>query len=181
MLIKTNNDFNTKLMFRLEQNRFYGSEDDLVKAFVKLFKDEGLEFGDKLIIGEYYEQVSIPEIGRRSDLIIKCGNSRLINIEFKLVDYSCVFSQATDHMRWADYSYVCLPMNSMRMIPQYFISNLVEKGIGLIVGNGSTFYEVFRARHITYKMGKIKDFRLNVLNRINKKAKDAKGSPSLFD
>lgn len=168
-------------MFKLYENRFFGSEDDLVKAFISKYKNRDISFGDKFIRGEYFEQIRIPEVRRVSDLVVKCEKSRLINIEFKLSDYACVMRQAKDHLRWADYSYICAPINSLEIFPQSFVLELIERGIGLIVGNEKTFVEVFRAKHNTYKKGKVKEFRLNVLNRINKKAKDAKGNPSLFD
>ena len=156
-------------MIWLHKNNFKGSEDDLVKSFLRIFKDESFLFGDKYIKGECYEQIRVPEIGRRSDLIIKCGDRRLINIEFKLRDHNYVLKQAKDHLHWADYSYICMPMNHLSFLYQGFFLELIESGIGLMVGNDDTFIQVLRAKHNTYKKGKDKQFRLNVLNRLVKK------------
>ena len=153
-------------MFLLQKSIFYGSEDDLVKSFIKKCKDETLIFGNNRIKGEYYEQIRVPEIGRVSDLIIKCGDRRLINIEFKLSDHNYVLKQAKDHLYWADYSYICMPIDHLAYLPQGYFLELIKKGIGFIAGNDDTFIQVLRARHNTYKKGKDKQFRLNVLNRL---------------
>lgn len=144
---------------------FWGSEDEFVKLFISKYKNEQLLFGSELVKGEYFEQIRIPEVGRVSDLIIQC-NRRLINIEFKLGDWNCVLHQAKDHLKWADYSYVCVPTNYLTGFPQSFCLELLSNGIGLIVGDRNTFTEIFRAKHNTYKTKKIKEFRLKVLSRI---------------
>ncbi|WP_272152127.1 hypothetical protein [Tenacibaculum aiptasiae] len=156
-------------MFRLKENTFWGTEDELVKTFIKKFNGKELRFGENLIGANYYEQIRINEIGRISDLIVECG-SRLINIEFKLIDYGCVFEQSKDHLKWADYSYVCMPANALRVCPNYFMKGLFELGIGLIAGTPNTFIEVIRARHNTYKNMKTKEIR----NIVNRKVRDAK-------
>lgn len=79
-------------MFRLQENRFTGSEDTLVKLFIETYKDTELAFGDGWEKGQFYEQVRVPEIGRVSDLVIVC-QSRLINVEFKLRDWNCLLNQ----------------------------------------------------------------------------------------
>ena len=160
--------FLIKFMIVVE-NPFWGYEDQLVKKFISKYKNKELLFGSELVKGEYFEQIRVPEIGRVSDLIIKCGK-RLINVEFKLTDWACVLQQAKDHLKWADYSYVCLPSNQMTHFPQSFCLQLIENGIGLIIGDNNTFTEVFRAKHNTYKSKKIKSFRLNVIERINFKS-----------
>jgi len=156
-------------MFRLKENRFIGSEDDLVKSFIEKFKDEGLIFGQHTFKGEYFEQIRIKEIGRVSDLIIKVGDSRLINIEFKLGDWNCLLNQAKDHLKWADYSYACVPINWLRVFPRQFCKSILENKIGLLVGSEDTFIEVFRAKHNTYSSGKSKELRNKVLNDLKKK------------
>lgn len=153
-------------MFKLYENRFTGSEDTLVKSFIEKYKDQELDFGNTWVKGKYYEQVRIREINRISDLIVRCGDSRLINIEFKLGDWHCVLQQAIDHLKWCDYSYVCVPVNYLRVFPQRFCNELLDKRIGLIVGTSQTFFEVFRAKHNTYKAGKSKELRLKVLNHL---------------
>lgn len=156
----------TDIVFRLPENNFFDSEDDLVKAFIEKFRDVDILFGEIGIKGKYYEQIRIPEIGRVSDLIIRCGDSRLINIEFKLKDYLCVMKQATDHLKWADYSYICVPINALRTFPQTFVPRIVEANIGLLVGDGEVFVELIRAKHNTYKAAKDKNIRRKVLETL---------------
>lgn len=158
-------------MFRLHENRFTGVEDTLVKSFIDKYKDYELDFGDNSDTGAFYEQVRVPEIGRISDLVIICQH-RIVNIEFKLGDWKCLLSQSIDHLKWCDYSYVCVPINCLRMYPQVFCEELLKNGIGLIVGSNDTFIEVFRARHNTFKNGKDKSLRSKVFSRI--------GEPNLF-
>jgi len=156
-------------MFRDYSDVFEGSEDDMVKMFIKKFIDRELIFGDKWIRGKYYEQVSVLEVGRVSDLIVMCGSRRLINIEFKLKNYSCVFQQAKDHLKWCDYSYICIPFDLLIWIPRSFIKDVLEAGIGLLAATKTTFIEVFRARHNTYKSGKSKTLRTKVFIRLQSK------------
>ena len=151
-------------MFYLSQNIFRGSEDELVKSFIKTFTNQPLIFGENYIEPDFYEQIRVPEIGRVSDLIVHCGDSRLINIEFKLTHYTHVLQQAKDHLKWADYSYICMPFAPF--MPPYFFKDLIDSGIGFIIADSSTFIQVFKARHNTYKNGKMKQFRTNVLDRI---------------
>lgn len=153
-------------MFRLLENKSYQYEDDLVKAFIEKFKDQELNFGNDWVKGEFFEQVRVPEIGRISDLVVCCGERRLINIEFKLGDYACLENQCIDHLKWADYSYACVPINWLRIYPQSFCESLLRRGIGLIVGSKDTFIEVFRAKHNTYKAGKSKELRTKVYRTI---------------
>lgn len=151
------------------ENPYWGYEDTFVKMFIAKYKDREFLFGHDLVKGEFYEQIRVPEIGRVSDLIIKLGR-RLVNIEFKLSDWSCVLQQGKDHLAWADYSYVCVPTNYLTSFPQKFCLELLNNGIGLIVGDKNTFTEIFRAKHNTYKNGKNKAYRTKVLERINNKS-----------
>lgn len=153
-------------MFRLPEYNFFESEDDLVKAFIEKFRDVDILFGEIGILAKFYEQIRIPEIGRVSDLILRCGDSRLINIEFKLHDYLCVIEQATDHLKWADYSYICVPINALRTFPLTFVSRITDANIGLIVGDGDVFIELIRAKHNTFKAGKQKKIRRKVLETL---------------
>ena len=115
-------------MFRLHENRFTGVEDTLVKSFIDKYKDYELDFGDNSDTGAFYEQVRVPEIGRISDLGIMCQH-RVVNIEFKLGDWKCLLSQSIDHLKWCDYSYVCVPINWLRMYPQVFYEEILKNGI----------------------------------------------------
>lgn len=153
-------------MFRLRENAWTGTEDQMVKLFIEKYKETDLIFGHDFIRGKYYEQVHVPEINRRSDLVI-VAEKRLINIEFKLGDHKCLMKQAEDHMRWADYNYVCVPINFLRIYPVRFVPKLLEKKIGLLACAKGSFVEIFRAKHNTYKAGKEKPIRENVLKKLS--------------
>lgn len=156
-------------MFRLPQNTFHGSEDDLVKAFIRMQKPHSLAFSSGWAKGHYYEQVRIPEVRRVSDLIVKCGR-RLINVEFKLSDYDCVLSQAKSHTRWADYSYIAIPINLLAHLPFGYTQRVQDAGVGLIGVSGDTIVEVFKAKYQTYKAGKDREIRNAVKDRLVKKS-----------
>ena len=77
-----------------------------------------------------FDEITIPNIGRRSDIIIWITKRILVNIECKLSDYAGVLNQAQDHLRWADYSYICMPAETY--IPPYRIGEMIKHGIGLL-------------------------------------------------
>lgn len=72
----------------------------------------------------------VPECGRISDVVIKAGG-RIINIECKLTDVGGVVAQAKDHLKWVDYSLVCLPAELY--IANHHKSKMIEAGIGLLL------------------------------------------------
>ena len=153
-------------MFNNWDNRFTGTEDQMVKQFIREFKPKSLRFSDTFVRAQYYEQVRIPQISRVSDLIVRAGDSRLINIEFKLDDWDCLMRQARDHMKWCDYGYVCVPLTYLSWKPHRHVNFLLSKGIGLIGATNDTFVEVFKAKHNTYKKGKSKEIRNSVLKTL---------------
>ena len=153
-------------MFQLPENIFVGSEDDMVKQFITAFYDKGVRFSNDWIVGQFHEQIRIPEIKRISDLIIYCSDRRIINIEFKLQDYKCVMRQATDHLKWADYSLICIPFDCYKFLPKTYMDKLRKKGIGLLLGTQHSFIELIRPKHNSYKNGKKKHIRESVLNKI---------------
>lgn len=154
-------------MFRLSNHKFKGSENEFARLFIEKYKGIELSFNNDNIPGDFFEQVRIDQIKRVSDLIVKCGNTRLINIEFKIRDHNCLLSQTKDHLKWADYSYACVPSSYLEIFPQLFVQSLLDNGIGLIVGSGDVFIEVFQARFNAYKNGfKVKDLRYKVMSKI---------------
>lgn len=154
-------------MFPNYPHRYNGSEDVFVKKFIKLIAHQKLYFGKRGLKGKFHEQISIPSIRRTSDLIIYTKtNDRLINIEFKLKDHKCLMKQATDHLKWCDYSYVCVPASLYINYPKNYSQRLRDKGIGLILGNAETFMEIFRAKYNSYKGGKNKEIRNFVKNKL---------------
>lgn len=80
---------------------------------------------------ETFREITIPEISRTSDVIVKITDRKIFNIECKLNDSAGVVDQALDHKRWADYSYVCL--HSHTYIPSRDINEMVKNGIGLLL------------------------------------------------
>lgn len=88
-------------------------------------------------LGEYEKvhticlrEVRIPEVGRISDNVLLINKRRVVNIECKLSDYGGVIRQAEDHLRWCDYSVICLPADGVYMA-NYYKTELITKGIGL--------------------------------------------------
>ena len=79
----------------------------------------------------FIREFRIPEVGRISDHIIYFSKRKIINIECKLDNYIEVIAQATDHLRWADYSMICLPLK-WQYIPNKYISEIIDKGLGLM-------------------------------------------------
>lgn len=158
-------------MFNLPENNFIGSEDEMVKNFITAFIYRDIRFSNNWLKGVFYEQIRVPEIKRISDLIIYCSDRRLINIEFKLKDHKCVLSQASDHLRWADYSFICIPFTCYSFLPKNYITKLKSKGIGLILSTEYSFIELIRPKHNSYKNGKNREIRNIMLNRIKQSSK----------
>ena len=77
-----------------------------------------------------YREIHVPEIGRRSDLIVFFSKRKIFNIECKLFDGGGVIKQAKDHLAWADYSYICFPHNVY--LPNYQRTLMLKHGIGLL-------------------------------------------------
>ena len=98
----------------------------------------------------------IMEIGRISDLIVYVTDKKIFNIECKLNNYIEVFEQAKDHLKWADYSYICLPCSAY--VPNYNLHKLIKHGIGLIYWfpESSLFSEVVQASYNKYKDKKLR-------------------------
>ncbi len=89
------------------------------------------EYYDKRGGKDIFSEVYIPEVRRISDIILWFNKKTLINIECKKFDVGGVILQAKSHLRWADYSYACMPSNA-------YISNdhrldMINSGIGLLI------------------------------------------------
>ena len=98
-----------------------------------------------------YTEVGIPEIGRISDIIVRVSEKKIINIECKLENYTIVIQQAQDHLKWADYSYICFFADAY--FPARDIAKLVKLGIGLIFWRPGIFVEAVHSYYNTYKYG----------------------------
>lgn len=83
-----------------------------------------------------YQKVAceIPFLSRCIDMVLIDNQNEVITIEFKLTKWRDAILQAYDHMRGADYAYVCMPE---RKPSEELISQLNSKGIGLLLYNES--------------------------------------------
>lgn len=75
-------------------------------------------------------EFSVPEVNRRSDHILLINRRRVVNIECKLDDITTVIKQAKDHLRWCDYSIICLPPDGLYVSNSYK-KQILDEGIGL--------------------------------------------------
>lgn len=115
-----------------------------------------------------YREVHVPEVGRRSDLIVKFSERKIFNIECKLFDADTVIKQAVDHLFWADYSYICFPHNVY--LPNYRRKQMLEHGVGLLYFIPETgLIEVIMAEHNKKKDELIRNNIISTLKRIDLK------------
>ena len=120
-------------------------------------------FHDSMIIPKIYREVSISRIGRISDIIIYITNKKIINIECKMEGYEMVIMQAIDHLKWADYSYVCLFADTY--LPAYAIDKMVANGIGLLLWKPEIFVEVIQSGYNKNKEKTIHDSVVKLLKK----------------
>jgi hypothetical protein len=116
------------------------------------------------IIPKVYREVYIAKIGRISDIIIFITDRKIVNIECKLIDYNGVINQAIDHLKWADYSYVCFYADTY--LPAYVIDKMLSNGIGLLLWQPGMFAEVLQSG---FNKLKDKSLRTEVLSILRKK------------
>jgi hypothetical protein len=97
------------------------SEDQMQKAVADYFSNyefdrlTGYEW--KAIKGKVYREVTIPTIGRRSDVIIKITDFKIFNIECKTNDLAGVIEQAKDHLFWPTIlTFVFMPKHTLPRI-----------------------------------------------------------------
>jgi len=163
----------------IEKYNVSTSEDQMQKAVADYFA--AYEF-DRLtghewqgVKGTIYREVTIPNIGRRSDIIVKVTDYKIFNIECKTNDIAGVIEQAKDHLYWADYSYICV--HAKTYIAPYHVTTMIENGIGLLLWQNSNqsdmrveaIVDVFGAGKNTYSDGKKnKSIREMVLKRLKK-------------
>ena len=114
------------------------------------------------ITPKVYREIRIPHIGRISDVIVYITSRKVINIECKLADYGSVIHQAMDHLKWADYSYVCLFAETY--LPAYELDNMITNGIGLLMWHPNYLVEVLQSG---YNKSKDKELRTAVLKKLS--------------
>lgn len=117
------------------------------------------------ITPKVYREVKIPQINRISDVIIYLTDRKIINIECKLRDYGLVLNQSKDHLRWADYSYICLP--SETYLPASILDEMIGLGIGLLFWHPNYFVEVLQSGYNKNKDKSIREFVMAQLKKRN--------------
>ena len=104
---------------------------------------------------KFFREVTTPGFRQRSDHIIYFSDRKIINIECKKEGYGKVIEQAKKHLRWADYSLICMPMI---YIPNSYKIDMMKMGIGMILYmKGVGIYQVINPR-----FNKNKDMRMRV-------------------
>ena len=146
-------------------NSHSGCEDDMQREVAEVFHKQefyvGAQFTGSYVTPKVYREITIPEIGRRSDVIVQVTPRKIFNIECKIVDANGVLSQAIDHLLWADYSYICL--HDRAYIPTYIVRNMLKHGIGLLLWREGALTEAFGA---DYNKSKDKKLRERVMKRL---------------
>lgn len=144
------------------------SEDEMQKGVFDYFTARKFRPSDhanwNLITPKVYREIRIPQIGRISDVIVYITDRKIVNIECKLVDYGIVLQQAKDHLKWADYSYVCLPAEIY--LPAYILDAMINYGIGLLFWHQTYFVEVLQSG---YNKQKDKELRKQVMSELKKR------------
>lgn len=116
----------------------------------------------KIVLREF----RVPEIGRISDHVLLINNRRVVNIECKLDDIAGVICQAQDHLKWCDYSIICMPPDG-RYIPTKYIKEIIEKGIGLWYWFKDI--GIFEFINPKFNRNKDKELRKKIISRVNEK------------
>ncbi|MDE6389667.1 MAG: hypothetical protein K2L82_17975 [Lachnospiraceae bacterium] len=75
-------------------------------------------------------ECEIPFLSRCIDMVLISQSDKVITIEFKLTKWRDAIAQAYDHLRGADYAYVCMPK---RNPSGKLIDALKQNGIGLLL------------------------------------------------
>ena len=158
-------------------NNSLGYSEDLMQAAVEkwlmeytFWKSTEGGYNREKVDLKTYREVHIPEIGRRSDLIVFFSKRKIFNIELKLFNSGEVLKQATDHKYWANYSYVCMPYNVY--IPDIDKKLMAKRGIGLLLWIPEFgLIESIYARHRTTKdlNKQIRENVLKTLHRVDRK------------
>jgi uncharacterized protein (UPF0248 family) len=117
------------------------------------------------ITPKVYREVRITQIKRISDVVIYLSDRKIINIECKLRDYGFVLNQAKDHLRWADYSYICFPPETY--LPAYILDEMISLGIGLLFWHPDYFVEVLQSGYNKKKDKSIREFVITELKKRN--------------
>lgn len=143
------------MLLPYRKNKYWGSESDLVEEFINFVKNptSGPKF-DREIEPEIYREVSIPKIRRRSDVVLKFTDQIIYNLEFKLEQGGKVVEQAIDHLKWADYSYIVIPINTYLWESE--LKKIVRHKIGVIYYINGEFIELIKGYKSKAKVASIR-------------------------
>ena len=160
-----------RLLEQLNSTYHKISEDQMQSELAQLMADKEFRpsspYDWNWITPKVYREVSIPNIGRRSDLIVHITDRKIINIECKLEDYGEVIYQAKNHAYWANYSYICFWADTY--LPNDIIRKCLDLGLGLIIWRPGHFIEVLQAKHQKGKDTGAKAIRKEILKTLKKK------------
>lgn len=123
-------------------------QEDMAEVLAqKKWRQEAADSWDvRVFKGTVIREFRIPEINRISDLVLFVTPRKIFNIECKLTNYTEVLKQAEDHLKWCDYSYICLHADCY--IPSYIVQEMINQGIGLLFWRaGERPVEAIQAHH----------------------------------
>ncbi len=128
-------------------------EYDMQDAFKKWLISKEIPFMDEL---------RVREVHRIADFVLLKGK-KLVNVEAKCNDFTCMLKQLDDHSKYCDYCFAYIPDYSIT--PSWFKGLLAKKGYGLIVYNyeNGTVTEVLEAH---YKSPVEKELKKEIIKKI---------------
>lgn len=162
----------------------FDMQDDLEKyisefRFRRQVSEYGISFNEDNPDVRVFREVHIPEVKRRSDFVVSLGPRKVVNIECKLIYSQELVNQAMDHLKWAPYSYICIPV--WEYVPSFRIREVANSQLGLIYWTPERkFIEAIPA---DYNKEYDKVLRKTVIDRINKRIsteKEVKSQKVLF-
>lgn len=103
-------------------------------------------------------ECEIPFLSRCIDMVLINQSDKVITIEFKLTKWRDAIAQAYDHLRGADYAYVCMPKKNPSA---KLLDALRQNGIGLLLYDEQ---ETVDKRIDVYLEAKESERRLDVLS-----------------
>jgi len=147
-----------------KRNTHDGSEALMQDDVVKLLLSNKLYEGARNV--QLYTEVPCPQVGRRSDIVLVIGKRKsYYNIECKIVDVKKVLEQAKDHLRWADYSYVCLKSDAY--IAPHYIQKMLDFNIGLLLWKPGVLVECLQTRKSKFIIEPLRAGVIETINMIN--------------
>ncbi len=143
----------------------YQMQDEVEQKLLKQSYLVGTYPLDKYVKPKVFREVRVSEISRISDIVLMVNERKIVNIECKLTDLEGVLSQAKDHLKWADYSVICMHKNCF--IGKRDLQKVINEGIGLMLWEPGNLFEMLVSVHNPYNKGiKDKGIRNSVMLRL---------------